>query len=791
MMDASLLLEWLKSDDATIQLEALEQLCTMILFSDNVDRLFENLSPRLFIPALASIFVKFKNKDDVKKAREEKEQGQEQKTNPSNSNAMSDLDADQLLIAKMVEESEQSQTKFKVLETAARALTNFFDASSTCSKRLVQVQGSLSAMSHYILHCDLTEMLQKDLAEQLVKAFEFISSREPDELYKAGALRAILKLIKNGRGDGGRSKLFTDTVTSAMNIVNRLVTKFRPEGNSANSANSDNEDIELLADLALHNNNKNTSFACLKCVNSILSQLARNGKELPNKLTDVSSKDSDLAKELLQFVIIQLKNSVNDDENDNNESFSSMKSPIKHLESSSGNLANNSTNAGPPGSSGHQLSCTIIATLVNLTYTLLTQCKSPSDNLEFAIETLELSAAIESILLYHRDNRAKQDIALLLNRLIEFFSTPADAAKSFKLQHLRVAQVHQKTQKDLIDTIKSKDVDGLIDAYDGGDITLDQELGEMIFFWCCSFGSPEMVEFIAQTDYDYLTERIKSQGIHHALNLQREDILEVLLAQEPDLNYKMDNTKYSIVQMLEAENYKAKSPRIYKMFKDYLNSIGSTAVLSPQNSQESSTKSTKKAETQSTSSTTGANEIDPKNRKMCSQLSAEILLTLIKVTEDTPEQKNQLVFLQALEKILSILDADQILNLKNTTSRNLADKSLSSSNLMKDETPNSENHGNHFLNSLAEILNKCMSLEEEDFKTLLKIAGKGGPGAGKSRSKNASERKSISQDVSQNEEGQSRDDKAKDVAVESKKNESQVDGEKTLGLVVELHEVFK
>ena len=83
-----------------------------------------------------------------------------------------------------------------------------------------------------------------------------------------------------------------------------------------------------------------------------------------------------------------------------------------------------------------------------------------------------------------------------------------------------------------------------------------------------------------------------------------------------------------------------------------------------------------------------------------------------------------------------------------------------------------------------------MSLEEEDFKTLLKIAGKGGPGAGKSRSKNASERKSISQDVSQNEEGQSRDDKDKDVAVESKKDESQADGEKTLGLVVEL-QMFK
>ena len=40
----------------------------------------------------------------------------------------------------------------------------------------------------------------------LVKAFEFVSSREPDELYQSGALRAVLKLIKNGRGEGANNR---------------------------------------------------------------------------------------------------------------------------------------------------------------------------------------------------------------------------------------------------------------------------------------------------------------------------------------------------------------------------------------------------------------------------------------------------------------------------------------------------------------------------------------------------------------------------------------------------------
>ena len=163
-LDPDLLLEWLQSRDPSIQLESLNSICTMILFSDNVDRLFDTLSPRRFIPALAKLFLIYTDEND--------------------------------------ELSKDSQ-KFFVLETAARALTNYLDVSVNCSKRLVAVPGSLKAMSKIIEIADLNIMCQKDIAEQLVKAFEFVSSREPDDLYQSGALRAVLKLIKNGRGEAG------------------------------------------------------------------------------------------------------------------------------------------------------------------------------------------------------------------------------------------------------------------------------------------------------------------------------------------------------------------------------------------------------------------------------------------------------------------------------------------------------------------------------------------------------------------------------------------------------------
>lgn len=58
--DPETLLEWLNSgvdDERDMQLIALEQLCMLLLMSDNVDRCFESCPPRTFLPALCRIFL--------------------------------------------------------------------------------------------------------------------------------------------------------------------------------------------------------------------------------------------------------------------------------------------------------------------------------------------------------------------------------------------------------------------------------------------------------------------------------------------------------------------------------------------------------------------------------------------------------------------------------------------------------------------------------------------------------------------------------------------------------------
>lgn len=55
-VDPQSLLEWLQTP-GDMQVCALEQLCMMLLLSDNIDRVFERCPPRTFIPAVAGIFL--------------------------------------------------------------------------------------------------------------------------------------------------------------------------------------------------------------------------------------------------------------------------------------------------------------------------------------------------------------------------------------------------------------------------------------------------------------------------------------------------------------------------------------------------------------------------------------------------------------------------------------------------------------------------------------------------------------------------------------------------------------
>lgn len=147
-VDPETLLEWLsmgQGDERDMQLIALEQLCMLLLMSDNVDRCFEwyeikciynfvliftyivsflyvfhSCPPRTFLPALCRIFLD-----------------------------------------ELVPDS--------VLEVTARAITYYLDVSAECTRRVVAMEGAVKAICSRLSGAGLGSRASRDLAEQCIK----------------------------------------------------------------------------------------------------------------------------------------------------------------------------------------------------------------------------------------------------------------------------------------------------------------------------------------------------------------------------------------------------------------------------------------------------------------------------------------------------------------------------------------------------------------------------------------------------------------------------------------------
>ncbi|GMT23830.1 hypothetical protein PFISCL1PPCAC_15127 [Pristionchus fissidentatus] len=176
-IDPDTLLEWLQAgfgDERDLQLMALEQLCMLLLMSDNIDRCFESCPPRSFLPALCKIFL--------------------DETAPDN-----------------------------VLEVTARAITYYLDVSNECTRRITQVEGAVKAICNRLSVADLSDRASKDLAEQCVKLLEHVCQRETLAVFHAGGLNAMLNLVTKHSAN-----VHKDTQHSAMSVVTRLCGKMEP-----------------------------------------------------------------------------------------------------------------------------------------------------------------------------------------------------------------------------------------------------------------------------------------------------------------------------------------------------------------------------------------------------------------------------------------------------------------------------------------------------------------------------------------------------------------------------------
>ncbi|KAF6780234.1 hypothetical protein AHF37_00247 [Paragonimus kellicotti] len=152
-----------------LQLTALEQLCSLLLQTDNAEILKKEFPPSSFIPVLIKIFVDFESPPVI-------------------------------------------------LESAARVLTYYLQIlpleSSSC---LFESEGALCAICLYLESSNLENTIENDLAQQIIKMLEELVRRDSNVLKLTNCIPSVFEFISNSW-----KFIHLDTLRSGLFVAGRI-----------------------------------------------------------------------------------------------------------------------------------------------------------------------------------------------------------------------------------------------------------------------------------------------------------------------------------------------------------------------------------------------------------------------------------------------------------------------------------------------------------------------------------------------------------------------------------------
>ncbi|XP_064621516.1 E3 ubiquitin-protein ligase HECTD1-like isoform X2 [Lineus longissimus] len=446
-VDPETLLEWLQmgqGDERDMQLIALEQLCMLLLMSDNVDRCFESCPPRTFLPALCRIFL-----DECA---------------PDN-----------------------------VLEVTARAITYYLDVSAECTRRIVAVDGAIKAICNRLVIAEMSSRTSRDLSEQCIKVLELICTRESGSVFESSGLNCVLTFIKEHG-----TQIHKDTLHSAMSVVSRLCGKMEPQDAALESC------IESLSTLLKHED-QFVADGALRCFASLADRFTRRSVE-----------PAPLAKHGLVADLLQ------------------------RLAASGVAGPGISSTPGGAAATPEIKSSPSISTVISLLSTL---CRG-SPGVTTDLLRSELPDSIESAL--RGDERCVLDTMRLVDLLLVLLFEGRKALPKSGVGTLcsripglrRMDSAGERSHRQLIDCIRSKDTDAVIDAVDTGsfEVNFMDDVGQTLLNWASAFGTQEMVEFLCERGAD-VNRGLRSSSLHYAACFGRPQIVKTLLRHgaNPDL----------------------------------------------------------------------------------------------------------------------------------------------------------------------------------------------------------------------------------------------------------------
>ncbi|VDN05396.1 unnamed protein product [Thelazia callipaeda] len=464
-VDPDILLEWLQTgigEERDIQLMALEQLCMLLLMSDNIDQCFESCPPRTFLPALCKIFL------------------------------------------------DETATE-NVLEVTARAITYYLDVSNECTKRITQVDGAVKAICNRLKVAEMSNRTSKDLAEQCVKLLEHICQREASAVYDAGGLQCMLTLVRQHG-----QYVHKDTIHSAMSVITRLCCKIEPNDSALPECSAN------LGVLLEHDDSK-VSECALRCFATLTDRFIRKSMD-PIEM----ARHGNLVEHLLKSLVpshIAAKLSTT--------SFCQ----IKNIAQSGSVVLSDSVMSPTSFSLNRPTSFTSVVILL-----LSNLCRGSPTVTEQVVSCPIFLYALKAVW-SSKDERCIMDALRLCDLLVVLLcegrhALPKNMISSITSRNETGSNFFDRSHRHLIDAIRQRDTDALIDAVDSGqvDANFTDDVGQTLLNWSSAFGTPEMVTYLCDKGAD-VNRGQRSSSLHYAACFGRSDIVKILLKHgaNPDL----------------------------------------------------------------------------------------------------------------------------------------------------------------------------------------------------------------------------------------------------------------
>ncbi|KAK6110532.1 HECT-domain (ubiquitin-transferase) family protein [Brugia pahangi] len=458
-VDPDTLLEWLQTgvgDERDIQLMALEQLCMLLLMSDNIDQCFESCPPRTFLPALCKIFL------------------------------------------------DETATE-NVLEVTARAITYYLDVSNECTRRITQVDGAVKAICNRLAVAEMSDRTSKDLAEQCVKLLEHVCQKETSAVYDAGGLQCMLTLVRQHG-----QYVHKDTIHSAMSVITKLCSKMEP---------SDSTLPECSASLGalLEHDDPKVSECALRCFGALTDRFIRKFMD-PVEMV----QHGNLVEHLLNSLLPVHLTSV------------ACTATLSHMRNT-----NSVGSSDSMASFGLNRSASFVSVVISLLSNL---CRGSSIVTEQVVSSPVLLCALKTVLM-GKDERCIMDALrfcdLLMILLCEGRSAlPKSMGSTIANRTETGPNSFDRSHRHLIDAIRQRDTDALIDAIESGqiDANFTDDVGQTLLNWSSAFGTAEMVTYLCDKGAD-VNKGQRSSSLHYAACFGRSDIVKILLkyGANPDL----------------------------------------------------------------------------------------------------------------------------------------------------------------------------------------------------------------------------------------------------------------